>query len=75
MVISESEKSPLNLALGSHKEGWAVLSNESGCCVDQRKPVCYCVLCQTILFCQESAKHKREYAKQGDKGGEKGEKE
>ena len=58
-VISESENSPLYFALGSHKEGGAVLGDEGGCCVDQRKPICNCVLCQAVLFCQKSAKQKR----------------
>ena len=51
---------PLYLALGSHKEGWAVLGDQGGCCVNERKPVCNCVLCQAVLFCQKSAKQERE---------------
>ena len=62
--------SPLNVALGSHKEGGAVLGNQRGCCVDQRKSVCNLVLCQAVLFCQESAQDEIEYAKFWDKGEE-----
>ena len=50
--------SPLDFALWSHKEGGAVLGDQGGGCVDQRKTICNRVLCQPILFRQESVKQR-----------------
>ena len=50
--------SPLDFAPWSHQEGGAVLGDQGGGCVDQRKTICNRVLCQPILFRQESAKQR-----------------
>ena len=50
--------SPLDFATWSHQEGGAVLGDQGGGCVDQRKTICNRVLCQPILLRQESAKQR-----------------
>ena len=49
---------PLDFAPWSHQEGGAVLGDQGGSCVDQRKTICNRVLCQPILLRQESAKQR-----------------
>ena len=50
--------SPLDFAPWSHQEGGAVLGDQGGSCVNQRKTICNRVLCQPILLRQESAKQR-----------------